>query len=212
MGLVDTLINFVLHVDKYLDFLIRTFGIWTYVILFAIIFAETGLVVFPFFPGDSLIFIAGVFASVGSLDVILLFISFALGAIIGDTVNYWIGHSLGRKVFREKSRFFKKKYLIEAEKFYERHGGKTIVIARFIPIIRTFAPFVAGIGNMSYRRFITYNIIGGIAWVLIFLLAGYFFGNIPIVKDNLSFVTIGIIVVSLILAVLNPFTRSLKKR
>jgi membrane-associated protein len=198
MGLLETIINFILHVDQYLDFLIRTFGVWTYFILFAVIFIETGLVVTPFLPGDSLIFIAGVFASVGSLNIFLLFIVFALGAILGDTVNYWVGKNLGRRIFHEKSRFLKKEYLDEAEKFYDKYGVETIIIARFVPIVRTIAPFVAGMGKMSYRRFITYNIVGGIAWVTTFLLAGYFFGVIPFVKNNLSIIIIGIIFVSLI--------------
>lgn len=198
MGVVDTLINFALHVDQYLDLIIKTFGAWTYVILFAVIFAETGLVVTPFFPGDSLIFVAGAFAAVGSLNVWILFAALALGAIVGDTVNYWIGHSFGRKMFHNKSKFFKKEYLSEAEKFYEKHGAITIIIARFIPIIRTFAPFVAGIGKMSYKRFVLYNIVGGIMWVSLFLFAGYLFGTFSFVKNNLSLVIIGIIVISLL--------------
>lgn len=198
MGVVDTLINFALHVDQSLDLIIKTFGAWTYVILFAVIFAETGLVVTPFFPGDSLIFVAGAFAAVGSLNVWILFAALALGAIVGDTVNYWIGHSFGRKMFHNKSKFFKKEYLSEAEKFYEKHGAITIIIARFIPIIRTFAPFVAGIGKMSYKRFVLYNIVGGIMWVSLFLFAGYLFGTFSFVKNNLSLVIIGIIVISLL--------------
>jgi membrane-associated protein len=212
MGFMENLINIALHVDQYLNYLILTFGVWTYVILFGIIFAETGLVVTPFFPGDSLLFIASAFASAGSLNVVWLFTAFTLGAIIGDTINYWIGHLLGRKVFHEKSKFFKREYLIEAEEFYNKYGSKTIVIARFVPIIRTFAPFVAGIGRMSYSRFIAYNIVGGIAWVIIFLSAGYFFGNIAIVKNNLSLVIIGIIVVSLIPAGLRFLGHVLKNR
>jgi len=212
MSFIDILINFILHVDRYLNFLITTFGLWTYVILFGIIFAETGLVVAPFFPGDSLIFIAGSFAAAGSLDLWVLFVVFAFAAIIGDTVNYWIGHYLSRKAFHDKSRFFKKEYLVEAEKFYEKHGGKTIILARFIPIIRTFAPFVAGVGKMTYSRFILYNIIGGIAWVSMFLFAGYLFGTIPIIKDNLSLVVIGIIVVSLVPAALKVMGHLLKSK
>jgi membrane-associated protein len=183
MGLIESLIDFVLHVDKYLNFLIQTFGPWTYLILFLVIFSETGFVATPFFPGDSLIFIAGAFASSGSLNIEWLIILFSLAAIIGDTVNYWIGHFAGPKIFhRKNARFFKKEYLDTAHEFYEKHGGKTIVLARFIPVIRTFAPFVAGIGEMSYQRFIIYNIIGGVAWVAVFTLGGYYFGSLPIVK------------------------------
>lgn len=209
---ISELINFILHIDRSLASLIQTFGPWTYAILFAVIFLETGLVVTPFFPGDSLIFIAGALVAVGSLNPFLLFAAFALAAIVGDTANYWIGHSLGRKIFSKKSRIFKEKYLADAEKFYEKHGSKTIIIARFVPIIRTFAPFVAGIGKMSYRKFILYNIVGGIAWVGIFLFAGYFFGTIPVVENNLSLVIIGIIVASLVPAALNFFSHVFKSK
>jgi membrane-associated protein len=212
MNIVQDLINFILHVDQYLIFLIQTFGLWTYVILFGVIFAETGLVVTPFFPGDSLIFIAGAFAGSGTLNIMWLFGVFGLGAIIGDTVNYWIGHSLGRKIFHEKSKYFKKEYLVEAEKFYERHGTSTIIIARFLPIIRTFAPFVAGIGKMNYKKFITYNVVGGIAWVSLFLFAGYFFGTIPIVKGNLPLVIYGVIILTLIPAILKFTGHVLKSK
>jgi membrane-associated protein len=212
MNIADTIVNLLLHVDQYLDLLIKTFGNSTYLILFAIIFAETGLVFTPFFPGDSLLFIAGTFAAEGSLNLSILFAVFALGAIVGDTANYWIGHSFGKRVLHKNSRFFKEEYLVEAEKFYEKHGGKTIVIARFVPIIRTFAPFVAGIGTMSYRWFIVYNIVGGIAWVAIFLMAGYFFGTIPVVRNNLSFVIIAIIIVSLVPAASRFFSHISKKQ
>lgn len=199
MGLIEGLIDFILHVDKYLNLLIQIFGPWTYLILFFVIFSETGFVVTPFFPGDSLIFIAGAFASTGSLNVEWLIILFSLAAIIGDTVNYWIGHFVGPKIFHKKNaRFFKKEYLDTAHEFYEKHGGKTIVLARFIPIIRTFAPFVAGIGKMSYRRFIIYNIVGGVAWIVIFTLGGYYFGSLPIVKENLSLAILAIILISFI--------------
>jgi membrane-associated protein len=198
MGFIQNFISFLLHIDQYLNILIQTFGAWTYVILFLIVFAETGLVVAPFFPGDSLIFISGALAQTGILNVILLFIVFTAAAIIGDTVNYWIGHFFGEKFFKKQSRFFKTEYLERTQIFYKKHGGKTIILARFIPIIRTFAPFVAGIGKMEYRKFISYNIIGGVAWVLIFLLAGYLFGSIPIVKNNLSVSIYVIIFVSLI--------------
>ena len=196
MSLIHDFLNFIFHVDQALGWLIQTFGLWTYVILFLIIFCETGLVITPFFPGDSLIFIAGTFAAVGSLNIVWLFVVFALGAIIGDTVNYWVGHFAGEKLFKKNSRFFKKEYLETASEFYEKHGGKTIILARFIPVIRTFAPFVAGIGSMTYKRFILYNILGGIAWVALFLFGGYYFGNLSVVKENLTIAIYGIIIVS----------------
>ncbi|HLC39907.1 MAG TPA: DedA family protein [archaeon] len=202
-SLLADLINFILHIDQSLSALIQTFGLWTYAILFAVIFAETGLVVAPFFPGDSLLFVAGTFAAQSSLDIMWLFIALSAAAIAGDTANYWLGHYLGPKVFtKQKSRFFKKEYLQRAREFYKKHGGKTIIIARFVPIIRTFAPFVAGIGEMSYRKFLTYNVVGGIAWVAIFLFAGYYFGTLQVVRDNLSVAIILIIVVSLIPVIL----------
>jgi len=197
--IITDIINFILHIDQSLSTLIQTFGLWTYAILFAIIFAETGLVIAPFFPGDSLLFVAGTLAAQGLLDVTLLFVLLSAAAIIGDSVNYQIGHFVGSKIFtKNRSRFFRKEYLQRAHEFYKRHGGKTIVIARFVPVIRTFAPFVAGIGEMGYRRFITYNIIGGVAWVAIFLSAGYFFGTLQAVRDNLSLTIISIITVSFI--------------
>lgn len=206
------LINFIIHLDQNLSLIIQKYGPMTYLILFLIIFGETGFVVTPFLPGDSLIFIAGAFASNGSLNIVWLFILFTLAAIIGDTVNYWIGHFLGPKVFRKKdSRFFKKEYLDDASKFYEKHGGKTIVLARFIPIIRTFAPFVAGIGKMAYGRFIVYNILGGVVWVALFLFGGYFFGSLPIVKENLTLIIFAIIFVSLIPAAVK-FLSGIKSR
>jgi membrane-associated protein len=212
MGLVENFINFVLHLDQSMATIIQQFGLWTYVILFAIVFCETGLVVAPFFPGDSLIFVSGTLAASGLMRVELLFVLLTLAAIIGDTVNYWIGHFVGPKIFtQEKSRFFKKEYLKRAHEFYEKHGGKAIIIARFVPIIRTFAPFVAGIGEMSYRRFIIYNIVGGVGWVAILLLGGYYFGNLQIVKDNLSLTAIVIIIVSFIPALLEFLSHRKKK-
>ena len=212
MSIITDFINFVLHLDQSLGAIIQQFGPWTYVILFAIVFCETGLVVAPFFPGDSLIFVSGAFAASGLLNIELLFITLSLAAIIGDTVNYWIGHFVGPKVFaQEKSRFFKKEYLKRAHDFYEKHGGKAIIIARFVPIIRTFAPFVAGIGEMSYRRFIAYNIIGGVGWVAAFLLGGYYFGNLQVVKDNLSLTAVIIIIVSFIPAIVEFLSHRKKK-
>ena len=192
-------IDFVLHLDKHLDEIIRNYGLWTHLLLFLIIFCETGLVVTPILPGDSLLFAVGTFAALGSLQLEWIIVSLSVAAVAGDTVNYWIGNLVGPKVFtQEQSRFFKKEYLDRTHKFYERYGGKTIIIARFVPIIRTFAPFVAGIGAMTYARFIAYNIIGGVGWILILVLAGYFFGNVPIVKSNFSLVILAIIIISIL--------------
>lgn len=199
MELINAFIEILMHLDRHLDLVIRSYGTWTYGILFFIIFLETGLVVTPFLPGDSLLFAGGTFAALGSLDMKWLIISLSMAAIAGDTVNYWIGYSVGPKVFnKEKSRFLNKKYLYRTHRFYERYGGKTIILARFIPIIRTFAPFVAGIGTMTYRRFIIYNISGGIAWVVLLVLGGYMFGNIPVVKQNFSLVIFAIIILSIL--------------
>lgn len=197
MEFLKSVLDFALHLDKHMSALIQQFGAWTYAILFVVIFIETGLVVMPFLPGDSLLFAAGTFAALGAFDLGWLLLVLAAAAVIGDTVNYWIGHFVGPKVFtREKSRFFKKEYLDRTHAFYEKHGGKTIIIARFVPIIRTFAPFVAGIGRMSYGRFIAFNVIGGVGWVVLLVGAGYFFGNIPFVKANFSLAILAIILVS----------------
>lgn len=194
-------IDFILHLDRYLDQIIHSVGIWTYLILFGVIFIETGLVVTPFLPGDSLLFAAGAFAALGSLNVWFLFISLALAAVLGDTVNYWIGHYIGPKVFTMNSRWFKREYLERTQAFYDKYGGKTIFLARFVPIIRTFAPFVAGIGKMRYGYFISYNIFGGIVWTALFIFGGYFFGNLPFVRNNFSLVVIAIILISVMPAV-----------
>ncbi len=191
-------IDFVLHLDRHLDVVIRSYGVWTYFLLFTIVFCETGLVVTPILPGDSLLFAVGTFAALGSLDLWWVMVSLSVAAIAGDTVNYWIGYLVGPKVFtRKRSRFLKQEYLRRTHQFYEKYGGKTIIIARFVPIIRTFAPFVAGIGSMTYLRFVIYNIVGGVAWIMILVLAGYFFGNVPVVKRNFSLVIVAIIIISI---------------
>jgi membrane-associated protein len=197
MDLIAWLIDFILHIDTHLDLLISSYGLWVYLILFVIVFCETGLVVTPFLPGDSLLFAVGAFAARGSLDLASAVGALAVAAVAGDTVNYWAGQVVGPKVFQsEKSRLLNKKYLMRTHEFYERHGGKTIIIARFIPIIRTFAPFVAGIGEMSYARFLSYNVIGGIGWVCVFVFGGFFFGNLGVVRRNFTLVILAIILLS----------------
>jgi len=199
MDVFTLFMEFVLHLDQYLSVVIQQYGIWTYVILFLIIFLETGFVITPFLPGDSLLFAAGAFAALGSLNLALLFLVLAAAAILGDTANYWIGYYIGPKVFRKRTgRLFKEEYLDRAHRFYEKYGGKTIFLARFVPIIRTFAPFVAGIGKMSYWRFITYNVVGGITWVALFLFGGFYFGNLPFVRDNFTMVILAIILISFV--------------
>ncbi len=199
MDILKTFIDILLHLDQHLDWVIRTYGIWTYAILFIIIFCETGFVVTPFLPGDSLLFASGTFIALGSLDMVWLTGSLSLAAVAGDTVNYWIGHAMGPKVFtRENSRFLNKQHLERTHRFYQKYGGKTIILARFVPIIRTFAPFVAGIGEMAYSRFIAFNVIGGVAWIFFFVLAGYFFGNIPFVRNHFFSVILAIIFISVL--------------
>ncbi len=213
MPVIHTFIDFVLHLDKYLNRLIQTFGFWTYGILFVVIFCEIGLVVTPFFPGDSLLFVSGTLANNGALNVELLFLFLSLAAIMGETMNYSIGHFVGPRVFTKRnSRIFNEAYLERAQEFYQKHGGKTIIIARFVPVVRTFAPFVAGIGKMNYAKFTLYNVLGGIGWVAIFIFSGYFFGSFPIVRDNLAFVIIGIIVFSLLPAVFEYSRRRIEKK
>lgn len=191
--------DFIFHIDSHLVDLIDLFGAWTYVALFAIIFAETGLVVMPFLPGDTLLFAVGTLAGGGMLDMTIVYFTLLVAAILGDTVNYWIGHSIGPRVFsREDSRFFKKEYLEKTREFYERHGGKTIVIARFLPIMRTFVPFVAGIGKMHYGTFFLYNVAGAFLWVTSLTFAGFYFGGLPFVRANFEYVILGIIALSLV--------------
>jgi len=199
MEFIKYIVDFIIHIDVHLGAIIKDYGLWTYLILFIIIFCETGLVVTPFLPGDSLLFAAGTFAAIGSLDVLWLFLLLSVAAVGGDTVNYWTGCFFGPKVFhKDHVRFLNKEYLDRTHQFYEKYGGKTIIIARFIPIIRTFAPFVAGIGNMTYWRFISYNIIGGVAWIAICVFAGYYFGNLNLVRSNFSLVILAIIIISII--------------
>jgi membrane-associated protein len=196
MDWLKTGVDIFLHLDKHLTEITTAYGTWTYLILLVIIFCETGLVVTPFLPGDSLLFAAGAIAALGSLDVVWLFALLSVAAVAGDTVNYWIGHYIGPRAFSGEYRFLKKEYLDRTHRFFERHGGKTIILARFVPIIRTFAPFVAGIGAMNYARFIVYNIVGGVAWVALFVFTGYFFGNMATVKKNFSLVIIAIVLIS----------------
>jgi membrane-associated protein len=199
---MDMLLNFIdifIHLDQHLSLLIQSFGGWAYLIVFLVIFCETGLVVTPILPGDSLLFGLGAIAAVGALKVEWLFVMLSIAAIAGDTVNYMIGHYVGPRVFaRESGRFLKKENLVRTPRVFEKYWGKTIIIARFVPIIRTFAPFVAGIGSMTYSRFIVYNIVGGISWIALFIFGGYYFGNLSIVKRNFTLVIFAIILISIL--------------
>jgi membrane-associated protein len=192
-------LDLVLHLDRHLTVLIQNYGAWVYLLLFAIIFCETGLVVAPFLPGDSLLFVAGTMAAAGALDVHGLFALLVMAAFCGDNTNYWIGRYLGPRVFkRERSRLFNPVHIVRTQNFYEKHGGKTVILARFLPIIRTFAPFVAGIGRMQYARFLFYSFSGSVFWIGFFVYGGYYFGNIPLIKNNLTVFILGIIVVSIL--------------
>jgi len=212
MELLAYLIDLFVNLDEHLSLVITRYGTWTYLILFLVIFMETGFVVTPFLPGDSLLFAAGTFAALGALDVTLVFLLLFAAAVLGDTVNYWIGRRIGPRVFNMNSRWLKREYLERTHRFYERHGGKTIFLARFIPIIRTFAPFVAGVGEMSYGRFLAYNVVGGLVWTAGFTFLGYFFGNIPIVRENFSFVVVGIIFISVLPIVYEFISSQLRAR
>jgi membrane-associated protein len=196
MELLKYLIDLFLHLDEYLAKVITDYGVWTYGILFVVIFMETGFVVTPFLPGDSLLFAAGTFAALGSLNIWYIAGLLMVAAVLGDTVNYSIGHYLGERAYNIK--WIKKEYLDKTHAFFEKHGGKAIFLARFVPIVRTFAPFVAGIGKMSYGYFITYNLVGGVVWVALFSFTGYFFGNIPFIRNNFEYVIIAIIFVSIL--------------
>jgi membrane-associated protein len=199
MTLIKEFIDMFMHLDTHLSNIILQYGIWTNALLFAVIFCETGLVIIPFLPGDSLIFAAGAFAAKGDLNIIVLYFGLCIAAIFGNIVNYQIGRLVGPKVFEmEKIWFLKKEYLVKTQKFYDKHGGITIIITRFMPIIRTFAPFIAGVSEMSYKKFLTYNIIGGITWVSLFIFGGYAFGNIDLVKKNFSLVIYGILFISVL--------------
>ncbi len=199
MELLSTFINIFIHLDKHLSMIIQEYGTVTYLILILIIFCETGLVVTPFLPGDSLLFAAGTFAALGALNVGWLFGLLVAAALAGNTTNYWIGYFVGPKIFHQENvRFLNKKHLERTHQFYEKYGGKTIIMARFVPVVRTFAPFVAGIGRMTYARFISYDVFGGTAWVGLCVFAGYFFGNIPIIKQNFSLVILTIIFISIL--------------
>lgn len=210
MDLIRTAIDFFLHLDKHLAEIIANYGVWTNLILFLIVFAETGLVVTPFLPGDSLLFAAGTFAALGSLDPVLLILLLSAAAILGDTVNYWVGAYIGPRAFSGEVRWLRQEYLDRTHAFYEKHGGKTIILARFIPIIRTFAPFVAGVGTMTYSRFLLYNVVGGVVWVTLFVLAGYYFGNLPAVRQNFSYVILAIIVLS-VMPIVVEFMKSRRR-
>jgi membrane-associated protein len=198
MEFLMTAIDMVLHVDRHLVEFAATYGVWIYALLFLIVFLETGVVVTPFLPGDSLLFAVGALAAVNVIDIGTILGLLTLAAILGDTVNYFIGRAVGPRVFTEHSRWLKREHLLRTQRFYERHGGKTIVLARFVPIVRTFAPFVAGVGRMHYPRFLAFNVGGGIAWVWSFGLLGYFFGNTPVIKENFGLAIIGVIIVSLL--------------
>jgi len=212
MNLIMVLVDFVLHIDVHLGQIIQTYGTLTYLILFGIIFMETGLVFTPFLPGDSLLFAAGAFAALGSLDIRLLFIILYCAAVIGDNTNYWIGHFFGKKIVSHPKIPIDEKHIEETNKFFHKYGGKAIILGRFMPFIRTFTPFVAGVGRMNYRKFLTYDLLGGLLWIGIETFSGYFFGNIPFVRKNFSLVIIGVICVSLIPFFFELIKHKLKKQ
>lgn len=206
------LIDFILHVDDHLFEFIKNYGIWIYAILFLIIFVETGLVVMPFLPGDSLLFAAGALAaSTGAMNPYVLIALLFVAAVLGDTLNYHIGKYIGPRVFEMNSRFINKQHLIRTQQFFERHGGKTIIFARFVPFARTFAPFIAGAGSMNYRYFLTYNVVGAFCWITSFVVLGYLFGNMPIVKDNFTHLIFGIIIISVLPGIIGVIKQKISK-
>lgn len=209
MNIISYLFDFILHIDVHLGQLISQYGIATYIILFVIIFIETGLVFTPFLPGDSLLFAAAAFAAIGSLNLYVLIPILMVAAILGDTTNYWIGHFFGEKILSNPKMPIEKKHIDETQKFFDKYGGSTIILARFVPIVRTFAPFVAGIGKMHYGKFISFNVIGGVSWVLMVTLVGYFFGNIPFVKGNFSVIVLAIVFISVVPMLLPLFKKLL---
>lgn len=212
MEWIELIIDFIIHIDQHLVAIVGEYGAWTYGILFMIIFAETGFVVTPFLPGDSLLFAAGALAATGVLNPWFLFLLLFVAAVMGDSVNYAMGSYFGMRVFKEEAKIFKMEYLRKTERFFEKYGGKTIVLARFVPIVRTYAPFVAGASSMHYPRFIFYNVLGAAIWVGLFILAGYLFGNIPIVKNNFSIAVLGIILLSLLPIFVEFFKGRRKKK
>jgi membrane-associated protein len=209
---IQGIISFILHIDTHLTELISAYGALTYAILFAIVFAETGFVVTPFLPGDSLLFAAGALAALGTMNVWMIVGILFIAAVLGDAANYWIGHFFGKKIIESKNfPLIKKDHIDEAQEFYEKHGGKAIILSRFVPIVRTFAPFVAGVGRMDYTKFLMYNVVGGAVWIMLFTFAGFFFGNIPSVKDNFTLVILGIIFISVVPIVIETIKSKKKK-
>lgn len=211
MEILIGVLNFILHIDTHLGQIIANYGMLSYVILFVILFAETGFVFTPFLPGDSLLFAAGAFSAIGSFNLVFILILLWMAAFLGDTVNYWIGHFFGQKLIDSPRVPIKQEHIDKTQKFYDKYGGKTIFLARFIPIIRTFAPFVAGVGKMEYKKFVYYNASGGLAWVFGFTLLGFFFGNLPGVKENFSLVIIAIILLSIAPILIELVRSKLKK-
>jgi membrane-associated protein len=213
MELIGDFVDFIIHLDRYLSYILENFGVWCYLLFFVIIFAETGLVVTPFLPGDSLLFALGTFAAVGSLNVAWVFIILSAAAVLGDNANYVIGKYFGSLILKRQGAWFlKKEHIDRTHKFYERYGAKTIVLARFVPIVRTFAPFVAGVGKMGYTRFFAYNVIGGVLWITVFVFGGFFFGNIRIIRENFTLTIFAIIIISILPAVIEVLKEARRKK